>query len=315
MGEENTNQQAGQGQAAENGKKESTIKLNNQLIALLLVLGGIVIILISVFLICMPAQTDIESLKMTLEQKEAEYQQTLAIAAKQAQYEQEIAVDEANIKNILAQYPSDVKYEDEIFYVKDILETNYATLDFSSLGFSPQLMVISSDQALAAQSGGAQAADTTSTDATATDANAAGGMSGYQLYSTPLSLAGTIGYDDFKSLIDYINHDTQKKNYDSINLSFDENSGNLSVSMNLNFLTIGGTDNVYTPSVIPDNTGIGKENIFGSIASGGTGTETVLDTEGANAETTDNAGATSDAGTANSTASTGSTGTTKKSGN
>lgn len=315
MGEENTNQQAGQGQAAENGKKESTIKLNNQLIALLLVLGGIVIILISVFLICMPAQTDIESLKMTLEQKEAEYQQTLAIAAKQAQYEQEIAVDEANIKNILAQYPSDVKYEDEIFYVKDILETNYATLDFSSLGFSPQLMVISSDQALAAQSGGAQAADTTSTDATATDANAAGGMSGYQLYSTPLSLAGTIGYDDFKSLIDYINHDTQKKNYDSINLSFDENSGNLSVSMNLNFLTIGGTDNVYTPSVIPDNTGMGKENIFGSIASGGTGTETVLDTEGANAETTDNAGATSDAGTANSTASTGSTGTTKKSGN
>lgn len=315
MGEENTNQQAGQGQAAENGKKESTIKLNNQLIALLLVLGGIVIILISVFLICMPAQTDIESLKMTLEQKEAEYQQTLAIAAKQAQYEQEIAVDEANIKNILAQYPSDVKYEDEIFYVKDILETNYATLDFTSLGFSPQLMVISSDQALAAQSGGAQAADTTSTDATATDANAAGGMSGYQLYSTPLSLAGTIGYDDFKSLIDYINHDTQKKNYDSINLSFDENSGNLSVSMNLNFLTIGGTDNVYTPSVIPDNTGIGKENIFGSIASGGTGTETVLDTEGANAETTDNAGATSDAGTANSTASTGSTGTTKKSGN
>ena len=315
MGEENTNQQAGQGQAAENGKKESTIKLNNQLIALLLVLGGIVIILISVFLICMPAQTDIESLKMTLEQKEAEYQQTLAIAAKQAQYEQEIAVDEANIKNILAQYPSDVKYEDEIFYVKDILETNYTTLDFSSLGFSPQLMVISSDQALAAQSGGAQAADTTSTDATATDANAAGGMSGYQLYSTPLSLAGTIGYDDFKSLIDYINHDTQKKNYDSINLSFDENSGNLSVSMNLNFLTIGGTDNVYTPSVIPDNTGIGKENIFGSIASGGTGTETVLDTEGANAETTDNAGATSDAGTANSTASTGSTGTTKKSGN
>ena len=263
----------------------------------------------------MPAQTDIESLKMTLEQKEAEYQQTLAIAAKQAQYEQEIAVDEANIKNILAQYPSDVKYEDEIFYVKDILETNYATLDFTSLGFSPQLMVISSDQALAAQSGGAQAADTTSTDATATDANAAGGMSGYQLYSTPLSLAGTIGYDDFKSLIDYINHDTQKKNYDSINLSFDENSGNLSVSMNLNFLTIGGTDNVYTPSVIPDNTGIGKENIFGSIASGGTGTETVLDTEGANAETTDNAGATSDAGTANSTASTGSTGTTKKSGN
>lgn len=315
MGEENTNQQAGQGQAAENGKKESTIKLNNQLIALLLVLGGIVIILISVFLICMPAQTDIESLKMTLEQKEAEYQQTLAIAAKQAQYEQEIAVDEANIKNILAQYPSDVKYEDEIFYVKDILETNYTTLDFSSLGFSPQLMVISSDQALAAQSGGAQAADTTSTDATATDANAAGGMSGYQLYSTPLSLAGTIGYDDFKSLIDYINHDTQKKNYDSINLSFDENSGNLSVSMNLNFLTIGGTDNVYTPSVIPDNTGMGKENIFGSIASGGTGTETVLDTEGANAETTDNAGATSDAGTANSTASTGSTGTTKKSGN
>lgn len=265
MGEENTNQQAGQGQAAENGKKESTIKLNNQLIALLLVLGGIVIILISVFLICMPAQTDIESLKMTLEQKEAEYQQTLAIAAKQAQYEQEIAVDEANIKNILAQYPSDVKYEDEIFYVKDILETNYTTLDFTSLGFSPQLMVISSDQALAAQGQGAASTDGT-TDATAQ--NASGGMSGYQLYSTPLTLAGTVGYDDFKTLIDYINHDTQKKNYNSINLSFDQNSGNLSVSMTLNFLTIAGTDNVYTPSVIPDTTGIGKSNIFDSLSGG-----------------------------------------------
>lgn len=265
MGEENTNQQAGQGQAAENGKKESTIKLNNQLIALLLVLGGIVIILISVFLICMPAQTDIESLKMTLEQKEAEYQQTLAIAAKQAQYEQEIAVDEANIKNILAQYPSDVKYEDEIFYVKDILETNYTTLDFTSLGFSPQLMVISSDQALAARGQGAASTDGT-TDATAQ--NASGGMSGYQLYSTPLTLAGTVGYDDFKTLIDYINHDTQKKNYNSINLSFDQNSGNLSVSMTLNFLTIAGTDNVYTPSVIPDTTGIGKSNIFDSLSGG-----------------------------------------------
>ena len=307
MGEENTNQQAGQGQAAENGKKESTIKLNNQLIALLLVLGGIVIILISVFLICMPAQTDIESLKMTLEQKEAEYQQTLAIAAKQAQYEQEIAVDEANIKNILAQYPSDVKYEDEIFYVKDILETNYATLDFTSLGFSPQLMVISSDQALAAQGQGAAATADGSTDAAATTDTtaAAGGMSGYQLYSTPLTLAGTVGYDDFKALIDYINHDTQKKNYNSITISFDENSGNLAVNMTLNFLTIAGTDNVYSPSVIPDTTGIGKSNIFDSLSGGGA----IAPVEGAGsgAATADTTAIT------DMTATTDTTGTTKKS--
>ena len=39
--------------------------------------------------------------------------------------------------------------------------------------------------------------------------------------------------------------------------------------MTLNFLTIAGTDNVYSPSVIPDTTGIGKSNIFDSLSGGG----------------------------------------------
>lgn len=296
----------------DSGQKESTKRVQTQLITLLLVLGGIVLIIISVFLIFMPTQTENEQLQLTVQQKEQEYQQTLAIAQKQAEYEQEIEVAKANIENILASYPSDVKYEDEIYYVHDVLETNYASADFNSLSFSPQLMLISSDQAVAAQNAAAQApADGTTDAAAATDANAAaaaGGISGYQLYSTPLALSGTINYDDFKQLIDFVNNDTLKKNYDTINLTFDQTTGNLSVSMNLNFLTIAGTDKEYEPSVIPDLTGVGKENIFGSLSGGGTATDaTVTEGEG----TTENA----DAGSAEKTDAEKTDADTKKSSN
>lgn len=286
--EENNIQQGAQEQANDSGKRESTKRVQNQLIMLLLVLGGIVLLLISVFLIFMPTQSENEQLQLTLQQKETEYQQTLAIAQKQAEYEQDITVTQANIQNILSSYPSDVKYEDEIYYVHDVLESNYASLDYTSLGFSPQLLLISSDQAVAAQNGAAPAAAGTTQDAQATVATsttaAAGGMSGYQLYSTPVALAGTVNYDDLKQLVDFINNDAVKKNYDSVNLSFDQTTGNLSVSMNLNFLTIAGTENEYVPSTIPDLTGVGKENIFNSLGGGAAATpETPEEAEGAKA--------------------------------
>jgi hypothetical protein len=70
-------------------------------------------------------------------------------------------------------------------------------------------------------------------------------------------------YKEFKKLMDYIATYPDKTVIDSVSVSYDNTTGNLSGSMVLKRFALTGTGKVYNIPMI-DNISIGTDNIFGT---------------------------------------------------
>lgn len=85
---------------------------------------------------------------------------------------------------------------------------------------------------------------------------------GVQLYkaTTDFGFSAT-SYDGLKQMLRYIGSSTGRKNFESISIGFDSETGNLSGSVLLNLFFMTNTNQVYTPTSIPTMTQ-GVDNIF-----------------------------------------------------
>ena len=101
---------------------------------------------------------------------------------------------------------------------------------------------------------------------TATDTTSPQTVQGTQryLYAVNLSLDYSVSYEGFKKIIDFIQADTDKRNIESISLSYDTETGNLLGTMVINLFELQGNDKVYEEPYIPSMP-LGNTNPFGTF--------------------------------------------------
>lgn len=84
------------------------------------------------------------------------------------------------------------------------------------------------------------------------------------LYETNVIYEFLVTYGGIKDTTDYIFKDTQKRTIRSLALAYDEETGNLIGSLNMDFYALNGTDASYEEPWVPSMP-VGEENIFGTI--------------------------------------------------
>lgn len=272
------------------------MKISKKDAKLLLYVCGIAILLLSYFLVYQRLNTGNAELEITNTQLKAQEQQLVILQQKQAEYESDIETMQNNIDDIYAQFPADSLEEDAFMYAVDLESQADMTINAVSVG-SKNLLFQSGQAATtdsttgtedaatavgtqtdadtaqleadAAAINGDSTAGTTSTDAattvgTTTEAAAQSIEPSVYLFGTTNSLNYTVSYDGWKDIITYIQNDTNKKNVESLSVSYDSESGLLIGTMDLNVFTISGTDKTYEPPYVPNMT-LGVDNIFGTL--------------------------------------------------
>ena len=203
---------------------------------------------------------------------------------------------ENNIKVMLAKYPFDVYPEDMIVILSE-LETQTG-IDFTDISIENNNYVndnssSSSSSGNSALSTAAASTNTTSADSlnnstnsssnssssssssssnsSNSSATASGGSTAvvtsekYSLYSTPVTCAFEVSYVGVKQLFTALLSSPLKKNVESVDLSYDESTGELLGTMVIDFYTLKYTDNTVDGHEPMPDVSRGTANIFHSI--------------------------------------------------
>lgn len=85
----------------------------------------------------------------------------------------------------------------------------------------------------------------------------------YEASNTQISLTYKADYSEFKEMIDYIQNYNERITIENVSIAFDQETGNLTGTLSMNWYTLTGTEKVYEDPIV-DEIGIGKKNIFGT---------------------------------------------------
>lgn len=194
----------------------------------------------------------------------------------------------AEMEEIKAQFPSELHPEDEIYYAYntenkyDVLATAI-NMPVAEAVAVAQPVVAEAQPEVVDDGTGIEEEDTvTQVEQAAPVASAATTIA---LYRAPITFNFKLTYTAAKDWIKEILTDREnKKSIDSVSLSYDESTGNLTGSIIVNMFSLTGTDRIYeAPSI--QGIGIGTDNLFKSSETLNVGREN--NTFDANAESTE----------------------------
>lgn len=211
---------------------------------LLLILAGIVMVALSYFMVFSPKSTEYSALQTQTANLETQLNKLKDLEANRAQYEKDIQSMSNDIKNLTEEFPADTKDEDGIFFGYN-METNAVNdVHYSSIALgNPEVVVVT----------------TVPTEGTATSNT----VSEYTMFRTRNSYVYKASYEGLKNSILAINDSTDKVTIQSMNASFDSETGLLMGTFDLNFFTMVGTEREYTAPALP-HIEISTDNIFGT---------------------------------------------------
>ena len=228
---------------------------------LILVLLGLIIFFAAYFGICKPFNSKKADVKTQITELETQAAELQAYVNDEASYTSEIEKINNSISEELAKYPSDVRSEDLVIYVKSLEEATGITVQSLSIA-NPELV---SQFNIPKKSG-----DT------------------YEIVpiaalKTALTIKCSLTYAQYKKLITEIYSSSNKTGLSSAALSYDQESGALSGVVTIDKYFIASNDYTYSPTDIPDT----QKGVTDPFGSGSVSTDTTGTTGG-----TDNAGAT-----------------------
>ena len=209
---------------------------------LLYAAGGLCLVLVYFFIVA-PGKEELSELKNTSESLATELEQAKAHADKQEYYEQETAVMQEEIDAVLAQFPSWITEETTIMYA-DMLE------DDTDI-YIPNISIGNSNYLYTLGEGAGEMAGT-----------------GISLYGTPVVYTYTVSYDDMKKVVRIIQEDDERRNVETITLSYESGSGKLVGNMTVNMYAVTGTGKEYVAPNVPSMM-LGTDNIFGTVSASG----------------------------------------------
>ncbi|MCI7596483.1 MAG: hypothetical protein MSS92_09760 [Lachnospiraceae bacterium] len=184
------------------------------------------------------------------------------ISADQEQYVQDAKELKGEMDKILAQFPADMTSEDIILYMRDLEKKNAAYISSITLPGQTNVAVAAEKEVdVLNQYGditGAVAANSFVNDGSVPD------TANMYLSKIESDVAFSVSYGGLKNMISDITMGQERKSIDEISLVFNENTGDLSGSMTINYFVLSGTGKEYIQPTITGNRH-GIESIFGNL--------------------------------------------------
>ena len=164
---------------------------------------------------------------------------------------------------IIAQFPAEVKYEDEILYADQTEKNHLAGIKAISMPGSnvievqPPADAAPAEEAAAEETEGedGEVVENTVTEAAPTTPS-------IMLYQTPVTISLDSPYSVLKDILGVITADkANKKSIDVMTMSFDEETGDLSGTVTYSMYSLTGTDKTYTSPSLP-GVAVGTQDLF-----------------------------------------------------
>lgn len=257
---------------------------------LLIILAGIAVLALTYFFVFAPQANKRETLKTENMQLKSQYNQLSTLAAKADDYTKKTQKMSDEMQKVYDNFPSYLQIENGIMdavAIEKSTNTKFTELTVNdpvaidvtadnsgdgteqSSGSSDSSSSESSTADSSTSSSESTSADTTATDngsgsdATAQN-NAKSTVAGYQLYDVNSVMAFTTEYHGLKSMLEQVIGSTDKKTISSLNVNFDDSTGELSGALNTDSYFLYGLDKPYQAPVIPEIPH-GTDNLFGTL--------------------------------------------------
>ena len=223
------------------------MSLSNRDKKLLMILAGVLLVALSYFMVFSPKSAEYSALKTQTSNLESSLAELEKLEAKRGEYEEEIEKMSAKIKDLTAEFPADTKDEDGIFFGYTMESKEVKDLHYSSIALgNPEVVVVTT---VPAEGTG----ETTETET----------VSEYTMFRSRNSFIYKASYEALKKSLLAINKSTDKVTVQSMNASFDSETGLLMGTFDLNFFTMVGTEREYTAPALP-KVKTSTDNIFGT---------------------------------------------------
>lgn len=229
---------------------------------LILVMLGIVLVFCSYYFGFRTLKSMQESLEQENTALTGQIRALNEIAMNQEQYLQDTKELKAEMDKVIAQFPVDITSEDIILYTRDLeRKTNsyVSSISMPALTSVPVAAELETD--VLNQYGditGAVAQNAFVNEGRVPDA------ANMFLSKIESNISYSISYSGLKTMIQDITTDTGRKSIDNVSLVFNENTGDLSGTMTINYFLLSGTGKEYIQPSITGNLR-GVESIFGSL--------------------------------------------------
>lgn len=226
------------------------MKISKRDLKLLFFLFGVLLVAGMYYFVGNPSIKQIDELTIEVRTLEKEKSELELLKAKQPQYEEEIALMNADMRQQLSTFPANVKEENMVMYAD--MFNRISDIEFSEAGIAYNNLVL------------------TITPTAAVEDYALG--SGVSLYDRQTTYTFTVSYEDLKKLVDVVQNDEDKRNVEQFSVSFDRSTGKLKGSMMINMFSLAGADKSYQPPQIPD-VPLGRDDVFGTVTTPDNGGE------------------------------------------
>jgi cell division protein FtsL len=274
-------------------KKRKKLTVSKKAMAVILVVIGVGAFAVSYGYLRPELVSQGEELQKQNDQLNVQMTRLNELEQNQESYIQQTAVFQTQNQAILDKFPPETREEDAILYAKEIEDEsdfwiNLISLEPGNLLYATGVSDTAEDGTAAASSDDEEededdtdttttANDTADTGETASSSSSSGYDLGiieeadvqvpnYQLYDMAATYDFTASYEYMKKMVEKIQTDPEKRNVNTISLTYDETTGQLLGSMTVNLYYLTGTEKEYE---VPDAGKIkkGKDNLFDTIKS------------------------------------------------
>lgn len=166
-------------------------------------------------------------------------------AQNETTYRAAIEDDTAKMEQEIAQYPPDIRAEDQIMFAREMETTVGLSIDGASFAEPEPIMLIES--ARPAQEDPAKSEKMK-----------------LVVYKSAASYVCEAGYEQMKRAVDYVYDASNKSALSSLSISYDNETGKLTGTMAVDQYFITGWDNAYRETPVP-RVPVGTANIFRTI--------------------------------------------------
>ena len=224
------------------------MKISRKDIKLLLYAGGILFLVAVYFVFYRNIDQKSNELEGEIRLLEQEKNHLEALNDKKAEYKEKTEEMQREIDVVLAGFPADVREENAIVYAKQL--ENLSGMEISGINIGSKNLLHSTGENAESEGNG--------------DTDTADQLPSLYLYGMPVNYSFTVEYSSFKKAAALIAENEEKRNMETITLSFDEESGKIVGTASVNMYFIMGSNSVYQePEIPPIQQGI--DDIFGTV--------------------------------------------------
>lgn len=210
---------------------------------LILILLSILIFVMTYFFVYSSFTTKEETVRAEIKALEPSLTEVQNYYNNLGVYQQTIEADTKVIADELVRYPNEVRSEDLIMYAVNLED---------EVGLAVQTAAFSGPQLVMAIRGMLD------------DGNGNVAAIPLSAYRNAMSISATLTYQQLKSMIDYINYTKSSAKLNTVNVSYNAETGELMGTMIIDRYFIAGGDYKYRETEVPVM-GLGTDNIFGTI--------------------------------------------------